>query len=55
MTRGLQHELSDQRLSAALAGYRTVLAPGSVLALSGWVEPADDRGRSRTIERLWHT
>jgi hypothetical protein len=55
MTRGVQHELDDHRLSAALAGYRTLLAPGSVLALSGWVEPADDRGLSRTIEQLWHT
>jgi hypothetical protein len=53
LTRGVQCELDDHRLSAALAGYRSLLAPGSVLALSGWAEPADDRGLPRTIEQTW--
>jgi len=54
MTRGVQHELDDHRLGAALAGYRALLAPGSVLALSGWAEPDDDRDLPRAIEQLWH-
>jgi SAM-dependent methyltransferase len=55
MPGGVQHELDDHRLSAALAGYRSLLAPGSVLALSGWAAPADDRGLPGAIERIWHT
>ncbi|MEU0795811.1 SAM-dependent methyltransferase [Amycolatopsis sp. NPDC005961] len=54
MTRGVQHELDDHRLSAALTGYRSLLAPGSALALSGWIEPVDDPDLARSVEQVWH-
>ena len=54
MARGIQHELDDHRLSAAITGYRTLLAPGSVLALSGWTVPDNDHALPQAIEQLWH-
>lgn len=55
LTHGVQHEFDDHRLGAALAGYRTLLAPGSALALSGWATPADGDPLPRTVEQIWHT
>jgi hypothetical protein len=34
LTTGVQHEPDDDRLTSALTAYRTLLAPGSVLALN---------------------
>lgn len=43
LTTGVQHEPDDARLVAALVGYRALLPPGSVLALSCWAEPTGSR------------
>ncbi|WP_328457679.1 MULTISPECIES: SAM-dependent methyltransferase [unclassified Amycolatopsis] len=57
MTTGVQHEPDDARLAAAVAGYRALLPPGSVLALSCWSLPESvgTGPAARTIERTWES
>lgn len=55
LTTGVQHEPDDARLAAALAGYRALLPPGSVLALSCWAEPTGAGFTPRAIERTWES
>ncbi|MFJ1761337.1 SAM-dependent methyltransferase [Amycolatopsis sp. NPDC088138] len=53
MTTGVQDEPDDERLAAALSGYRALLPPGSALALSCWAPPGEARLLSGAIERTW--
>ncbi|MEA5365390.1 SAM-dependent methyltransferase [Amycolatopsis sp., V23-08] len=50
LTTGVQDEPDDDRLAAALSGYRALLPPGSALALSCWAPPSKP---GRAIERTW--
>ncbi|WP_329056205.1 SAM-dependent methyltransferase [Amycolatopsis sp. NBC_01488] len=56
MTTGAQHDPDDDRLAAALAGYRQLLPRGSVLALSCWSPPTGSSAAellAQGIERNW--
>ncbi|MFG1642515.1 SAM-dependent methyltransferase [Amycolatopsis sp. NPDC049252] len=56
LTTGVQDEPDDDRLAAALAGYRALLPAGSALALSCWAppgEPGEATVLSGAIERTW--